>query len=109
MGTSKTESYNPKEIEIAELLKAIAHPARLAILQALAKRKTCVCGDLVDALPLAQATVSQHLKAMKNVGLIQGTVTGTQVCYCLNPKAFEKVKAYISKIDIQLNTTKICC
>lgn len=109
MGTSKTEDYNKKEIEIADLLKAIAHPARLAILQALAKRKTCICGELVEVLPLAQATVSQHLKAMKNAGLIQGTVTGTNVCYCLNPKAFEKVKAYISKIDIQLNATKNCC
>jgi len=86
-------STNPKftvqDIELASLAKAIAHPARIAILKELAKQKTCVCGEIVEVLPLAQATVSQHLKELKEIGLIKGTIEGVKSCYCINWSKFE--------------------
>ncbi|MFM9422571.1 MAG: hypothetical protein RIR06_1032 [Bacteroidota bacterium] len=108
MGLSKTDEYKQTEIAMADVLKAMGHPARLAIISELVKRKTCVCGELVNTLPLAQATVSQHLKALKNAGVIQGTITGTNVCYCLNPKTFEKLKKYLDRINNQLVTNSCC-
>jgi len=84
---SKADLFDPALAHLAEQAKALAHPARLAILRILAERDACICGDLVDDLPLAQATVSRHLKTLKEAGLIQGTVDGPRVCYCLNADA----------------------
>jgi predicted transcriptional regulator len=93
MGTTKTEMFTEKQNRLARLLKVLGHPARIAILQHLIAADACICGDLVEELGLAQATISQHLKELKSVGLIQGTIEGASVCYCINPtvwKAAEK-------------------
>ena len=84
---SKTALFPDDLAELAELAKALGHPARLAILQTLAARGTCICGEVVEVLPLAQATVSQHLKALKEAGLVQGTVDGPRTCYCIDAEA----------------------
>ncbi|MCK8495614.1 MULTISPECIES: ArsR/SmtB family transcription factor [Spirosoma] len=92
MGVTKTEIFTEEQNRIADLAKAFAHPARVAILQLLAQKKACVCGDLVDELPLAQATVSQHLKELKRIGIIQGEINPPRVCYCINPPVWEEAK-----------------
>ncbi len=97
MGVTKTQNFTAEQNQLADYAKALAHPARVAILQYLIKQQTCICGDLVAELPLAQATISQHLKELKAIGLIQGTVEGTSVCYCINKQKWEEVR------DIFLN------
>lgn len=92
MGVTKTEVFTEKQNRIADLAKAFAHPARVAILQLLVERKSCVCGDLVDELPLAQPTVSQHLKELKRIGLITGEIDPPRVCYCINEVVWEETK-----------------
>src|SRR6478672_5451613 len=92
MGLTKTELFTKSQNEIAAMAKAIAHPARIAILQHLLKANACINGDLVEELGLAQATISQHLKELKAVGLIQGTIEGTSVCYCIDPKVWKQYK-----------------
>jgi predicted transcriptional regulator len=89
MGLTKTEIFTPEQNRLAIMLKALAHPARIAILQQLIKTNACVCGSLVDELGLAQATISQHLKELKNAGIIQGTIEGVSVCYCIEPNAWK--------------------
>ncbi|AKU96245.1 Arsenical resistance operon repressor [Labilithrix luteola] len=81
--------------ELATLAKAIAHPARVQILRILTRRNSCVCGDIVDELPLAQSTVSQHLKILKDAGLVRGDVDGPRVCYCIEPSAVRRLKALV--------------
>lgn len=92
MGVTKTEIFTDKQNRIADLAKAFAHPARVAILQLLISRKACVCGDLVDELALAQATVSQHLKELKRIGIIQGDINPPRVCYCINPRVWQEAR-----------------
>ncbi|MBD2702221.1 winged helix-turn-helix transcriptional regulator [Spirosoma sp. BT702] len=92
MGLSKTEIFTEYDNRIAELAKALAHPARVAILQVLIERTSCVCGDLVSELPLAQATVSQHLKELKQVDLIKGEIDPPRVCYCIDRPVWEEAK-----------------
>ncbi|HTI58510.1 metalloregulator ArsR/SmtB family transcription factor [Mucilaginibacter sp.] len=89
MGLTKTEIFTEEQNRLAGMLKALAHPARIAILQQMIKANACICGDLVDDLGLAQATISQHLKELKNAGLIQGTIEGVSTCYCIEPKAWK--------------------
>ena len=84
--------------ELAALAKALGHPARIQILRLLCRRMSCVCGDIVEEIPLAQSTVSQHLKVLKETGLIQGTIDGPRVCYCINPKTFRRLRALISSL-----------
>ena len=86
MATSKKNEFSAKERKLAEFAKALSHPARLAILKTLAKRGTCICGEIVEVLPLAQSTVSQHLRELKEAGLIQGEVDGPKSCYCIDWK-----------------------
>lgn len=109
MGITKTDLFTKKQNEIASMAKALAHPARIAILQYLVKKNACVCGDLVEELGLAQATTSQHLKELKNAGLIQGTIEGVSVCYCINPKVWNEYRELFSSffVDVTLNTN--CC
>lgn len=83
---------------LAEIAKALAHPARVQILRLLLQRERCICGDIVDALPLAQSTVSQHLKQMKQAGLIQGEVEGVSVCYCLNPALLARFQGIVASL-----------
>ena len=90
MGATKTDLFSRKQNEMANMAKAIAHPARIAILQQLVKTNACICGDLVDELGLAQPTISQHLKELKLAGIIQGAVDGTNVCYCIDTKVWKK-------------------
>ena len=96
MGLTKTEGFTKSQIETAALAKALAHPARIAILQFLAQSNACVCGDIVDELPLSQSTVSQHLKELKNLGLIKGEIEGPSVCYCIHPGNWEKAKKVLN-------------
>jgi ArsR family transcriptional regulator len=110
MGISKTEHYSNKHNEIAVLLKAVAHPARVAILEHILKVNACICNDIVNELPLAQPTISQHLKELKNAGIIIGSVEGNSICYCVNEKAIAKLlklfEGYSGKIEKNKNK---CC
>lgn len=90
MGLPRTKEFPNKDLKIADFAKALSHPARIAILQVLAKKKECICGELVEDLPLAQSTVSQHLKALKEIGLIKGTIDGPRSRYCIDWKVFER-------------------
>jgi DNA-binding transcriptional ArsR family regulator len=84
--------------ELAMLCKAVANPARVQILRLLARKDSCICGDIVDELPLAQSTVSQHLKVLKDAGLIRGEIDGPRVCYCLEPAVLRRLRALIGRL-----------
>lgn len=109
MGATKTEHFTDKQNEIAILLKALAHPARIAIIDYLLKVNACICGDIVNELPLAQPTVSQHLKELKNAGLIKGEIEGNAICYCINEKTFQKLEVYFSKLSTKIQSQKSNC
>jgi DNA-binding transcriptional ArsR family regulator len=111
MAIHKKEEFTQKEQDLAAFAKAMAHPARIAILKVLAQRNTCICGEIVELLPLAQSTVSQHLKELLNAGLISGTIDGPRSCYCINWKAFEKFNAEFNMLFLQLKikNEKACC
>jgi ArsR family transcriptional regulator len=94
----KTAKPPAGDTELARLAKALGHPARVAILKLLIERGTCVCGAIVDELPLAQATVSQHLKVLKQAGLVQGEIDGPRVCYCVDPAAVRRMKELIGTL-----------
>lgn len=98
MGVSKTEEFTVKDVRVAAYAKALAHPARIAILQVLLKKQSCVCGDIVDELPLSQSTVSQHLKELKTAGLIKGDIDGPRVCYCIDETEWTKAKNYFQQL-----------
>jgi DNA-binding transcriptional ArsR family regulator len=98
MGVTKTKEFTKSQNELAVLAKAIGHPARIAILQFLIQSKNCVCGAIVDELPLSQSTVSQHLKALKNAGLIKGDIDGPTVCYCIDEKAWTRARKLIGEM-----------
>ncbi|CAM3020540.1 transcriptional regulator [Chryseobacterium flavum] len=108
MGVTKTDHFTDEQNRIATIAKALGHPARVAIIEYLLKVNACICGDIVDALPLAQATVSQHLKELKNAGLIKGNIEGTAICYCIDEKTFEILKDYFSKIILTVAEQKCC-
>lgn len=99
MTRTKADLFTPDETRLAELAKALAHPARIAILKMLAAKNTCICGEIVDELPLAQATVSQHLKELKNVGLIKGEIDGPKVCYCLNDNGIKELRSLWTALE----------
>ena len=105
MGISKTENFTEAENEIATLAKALGHPARIAIMEYLMKVDGCICGDIVNELPLAQPTVSQHLKELKNAGLIKGNIEGNAICYCIEEKAIKKLVEYFAGIPEVLTYT----
>ena len=109
MGATKTEEFTVKQNKIAQYLKALGHPARIAILELLIKKQSCICGDIVDDLPLSQSTVSQHLNELKKVGLIKGDIDGAKVCYCIDEKAWETAKKYISAFFSSYAGNNNCC
>jgi len=111
MGATKTDHFTEQQNELAVLAKALGHPARIAILEYLMKVDACICGDIVNELPLAQPTVSQHLKELKNAGLIKGNIEGTAICYCINESGFEKIKGFFRHITEYLEKKKKteCC
>lgn len=108
MGATKTEHFTVKQNEVASMAKALGHPARIAIVEHLLSVNSCICGDIVNEIPLAQPTISQHLKELKNAGLINGTVEGNAICYCVNEKAIEQLVGYFSKITAKLKSLKCC-
>ena len=109
---SKSVEFSRDEQQIAAMAKALSHPARIAILKLLAEKQDCMCGDIVEELPLAQSTVSQHLKQLKDAGLIKGEVDGPKVCYCIDYKALAKLKGTLdsvfSKIDEKREANECC-
>ncbi|MET7258836.1 ArsR/SmtB family transcription factor [Dyadobacter fermentans] len=109
MGATKTDLFTKEQNELAVMAKAIAHPARIAILQYLVRKNACVCGDLVEELGLAQATTSQHLKELKNAGIIQGTIEGVSVCYCINPNVWNQYNALFSNFFREVDLSGAGC
>ncbi len=111
MGATKNDLFSKQQNELASMAKAIAHPARIAILQQLIKTNACVCGGLVEELGLAQATISQHLRELKNADIIKGTVEGTSVCYCINPEVWKQYRVFFSDFfkEVKMDATKECC
>ncbi|MBE2274421.1 MAG: winged helix-turn-helix transcriptional regulator [Flavobacteriales bacterium] len=109
MGVTKTERFTQEQNDIAILLKALAHPARIAIIEYLLSVNTCICNDIVDEIKLAQPTVSQHLKELKNAGIIQGEIDGKSICYCINPESFKKMEHFIDQIFHKIHQQNNCC
>jgi DNA-binding transcriptional ArsR family regulator len=109
MGATKSHEFGVKENQLAKYAKALAHPARVAILNLLAKRQACVCGDIVDELPLSQSTVSQHLKELKEAGLIKGDIEGAKVCYCIDEKEWKAAQVQLNKFFDKLQSGPKCC
>ena len=108
MGLTKTEIFTDRQNRLAQMLKALGHPARIAIIQQLIKTKACICGDLVDELGLAQATISQHLKELKTIGLIKGTIEGTSVCYCIDDKVWKQYKKELDALFVSFEGKDSC-
>ena len=105
----KPKEFTDSQIEMATLAKAFGHPARIAIIEYLLSVDTCICGDIVDQLPLAQPTVSQHLKALKNAGLIKGNIEGNTICYCVDKTNLEKLNQFMQHISSQNENENECC
>lgn len=109
MGVTKSFEFTAQENRLAKYAKALGHPARVAILELLAKRQSCVCGDIVDELPLSQSTVSQHLKELKEAGLIQGEIDGAKVCYCIDPKEWKAAQVSLNQLFDSYKGGSSCC
>ncbi len=108
MGLTKSEIFTEQQNKIAAIAKVLGHPARIAILDYLIRLQSCVCGDLVKEIGLAQPTISQHLKELKKVGLIKGTIEGTSVCYCIHDENWEQIK-FLMNTFLNRNATGSCC
>ncbi len=109
MGLTKSEEFSVKDNKVAKYAKALSHPARVAILQLLIKKQACICGDIVDELPLSQSTVSQHLKELKESGLIKGDIEGAKVCYCIDAKEWEIAQNYLNTLFDSYAESVKCC
>jgi predicted transcriptional regulator len=109
MGLTKTEIFTDEQNRLAIQLKAIAHPARIAILQQIITANACICGDLAEELGLAQPTISQHLKELKNAGLIQGTIEGVSICYCIEPMAWAALQKEVGNLFSSYKGLNNCC
>ncbi len=109
MGASKTDFFTQEQVDLASVTKALGHPARIAIIQHLLKVNACVCGDIVNELPLAQPTVSQHLKELKNIGLIKGSIEGNAICYCINEEVWNKYEIILASLFSSYKPANKCC
>jgi predicted transcriptional regulator len=109
MGATKTEIFSKEQNALAQMMKALAHPARIAIIQELIKANACICNDLVEELGLAQATISQHLKELKMAGLIKGTVEGASVCYCIDETVWKQFKQQLEMFFVAYDNKGRCC
>lgn len=109
MGATKSEEFTIKDNRIANYAKALGHPARIAILKLLIQKQACICGDIVDELPLSQSTVSQHLKELKQSGLIKGDIDGAKVCYCIDEKEWKAAKERLDQLFDSYNGVDNCC
>ena len=107
MGASKSASFSAEHNEMATLFKALSHPARIAIVEYLLSVDSCICGDIVNELPLAQPTIPQHLKELKNANIIKGNIEGTAICYCINPEIIQKIERHFNIISSKLKNE--CC
>lgn len=108
MGTTKKIGFSEETIEMSEILKAFGHPARLEIVKFLFNSPTCICGDIVEFLPLSQSTVSKHLSELKKAGIIKGTISGNSICYCLNESTLQQLQKFITMLQTN-NTSSECC
>lgn len=108
MGTTKTKEFSTRANRAAKYAKALGHPARIAILQFLVKQQSCMCGDIVEELPLSQSTVSQHLKELKEAGLIKGETEGVKVCYCIDPKEWKAAQAVLNQLFDAFKGSSCC-
>ena len=109
MGATKSFEFSVKENRLAKYAKALGHPARIAILKLLASKQTFICGDIVDELPLSQSTVSQHLKELKDAGLIKGEIEGAKVCYCIDAKEWKTAQGWINQLFDSYKGDNECC
>lgn len=109
MGVTKTDIFNEQQNRLAVLFKALAHPARIAIIQHIIKQNACICNDLVEELGLAQATISQHLRELKNIGIIKGNIEGTSICYCINEVVWQDIKGELNTFFVDVTTINKCC
>lgn len=110
MGASKADIFSEEDNRLAKYAKALAHPARIAILKVLLKKQACICGDIVDEIPLSQSTVSQHLKELKQAGLISGDIEGAKVCYCIDEQEWKVAQAILTDLfDLPKKTGGGCC
>ena len=109
MGLTKTEIFTEAQNKMASLAKVLGHPARIAILEHLLQLQNCICGDLVDEIGLSQPTISQHLKELKNTGLIKGTITGTSVCYCIDAEKWREVSVLFENFFTKNAEDHSCC
>lgn len=109
MGTTKSDEFSVKDNRLAKYAKALAHPARIAILKMLIQRQACICGDIVDHLPLSQSTISQHLKELKSSGLIKGDIEGVKVCYCIDEKEWSVAKNLLNALFLSQETANTKC
>lgn len=109
MGATKSKDFSQKDNRVAKYAKALSHPARVAILKLLIQKQACICGDIVDELPLSQSTVSQHLKELKEAGLIKGDIEGTTVCYCIDEKEWNLASNYIHELFESYKLLKAKC
>lgn len=109
MGATKTDIFTEEQNNLANLFKVLGHPARITILQYIIHQQACICNDLVDQLGLAQATISQHLKELKNTGIIKGSIDGKSVCYCINEEKWNEMQQLFNQFfDQSVNVTKCC-
>jgi DNA-binding transcriptional ArsR family regulator len=109
MGRSKSNEFEGHDSRVARYAKALGHPARVAILRVLAERRACMCGDIVELLPIAQSTVSQHLKELKEAGLIQGEIDGARVCYCINNEEWQRAKEALDELFVHVDACASGC
>ncbi len=109
MGLTRSDIFTAEQNELANLAKALGHPARIAIVQHLIKVNACICGDLVDEIGLAQPTISQHLKALKSVGILQGNIEGTSVCYCINKQRWQEIQGLLLGFLATVSQSVNCC
>ncbi len=110
MGITKSDIFNKEQNELALLFKVLGHPARIAIIQYIIQQPACICNDLVEELGLAQATISQHLKELKQIGIIQGTIEGTSICYCIHDEMWNQIKEKIADFfDEPIRRNQKCC
>lgn len=109
MGIAKSDEFTVRDNKVAKYAKALSHPARVAILQLLIKKKACICGDIVDELPLSQSTVSQHLKELKEAGLIKGDIDGVRVCYCIDDQEWANAQSCLQMLFSSFEPASKCC
>jgi DNA-binding transcriptional ArsR family regulator len=109
MGATKSDFFTDRQNKLSTIFKALGHPARIAILEHLLQQNSCICNDLVNVLPLSQSTVSQHLKELKNAGLIKGSIEGNSICYCLDENTLDLIQETTSTFNIDNRTDNSCC